>query len=189
MGSALYFEKTISLSPLEQRYVASCDCVEGYRHNDVINEWKNRLFNNSKTNTQFVMSSFDILQPFPTLAYLISSENLGYDWSVQDYFEGFDKSSHNSRLRDIISHSSKNANIPEKAMMEISRHVEDCSVKLAKSDGSRAWCFNGFRPAPLSDFFGIRPQSEYVLTHGRNGDGIIVIREIGEEDAAKWMDK
>lgn len=174
MGSAVYFDRRIILSPLEQMYVATCDCVDNYMYSSHTKKWKERLLSCAKDLMDIEVGSTEILLPFPTLAYLICAEGLGTDWSLTEYFEGTDERSHNSRLRYMTKLAESNRLVPEDFIREIKKHSENCSVRIVKTDSSN-----------LSDPFDINPTTEYVFTHGVNSEGRIIIREASADDLEK----
>ena len=182
MGSPLYFPRDVVLTPLEQRYVASCDCPVDYPHHDVTEAWKRRLTESTKQNRISTINSADIILPFPSLAYLIATEGLGSERTVQDYFEGGDEKSHNGRLVRFVKDTQNNSNLPHGLVEKMKYHATVCSVKLAKRDGSFVWSVYDTRPNFFDDPFGVHPESDMVLVHGRSEKGHIIIREANKED-------
>ncbi len=176
MGSPLYFDRKIVLNPLEQRYIATCDCVDDYPHSDKTREWKGKLALNSRNDTSITVRSSEMLLPFPTLAYLIGTEGLGDDWPVIEYFEGLDDRSHNHRLHEMARRAAKNPKIPQELLRRMENHATDCSVSLVRTDEK------------LDDPFDVKPSTNYVLTHGRYNGMPVIIREATDNDVAKWGD-
>lgn len=177
MGSPLYIDLKVSLSPMEQRYLASCHCPVDYPKHEKTERWKDLVRDNSYAGETLEIKPSQILEAFPSLANFIASEGLGYKRSVQSYFEGMDSGSHNIKLLEYVSVFRDHPYFER--MLE---HADLCSVKLARTDGSKIWTPKGAVSGSLDDMFDVFPSSDHVLVHGQTENGHVITREATYQD-------
>ncbi len=181
MGSMLYFPRKVSLSPVVQRYVASCDCPPSYPNYSDAKEWKSKLLDSAKSGENLEIDTSQILTAFPTLAYLVGSAEIEGD-GIQSYFEGRGKGGHNLLLYSFARKVVDNPRSPRELRESILKHADSCSVKLADWERNKVWSIYGERDATFSDPFGVRPE-RYALVHGLEKGSHIVVRPADEKEA------
>lgn len=175
----------IILTPIEQRYIATCYPLPDRPFLDEANEWKERLKESSLKNEDIEVAANDISRAFPHIGMLYR-RGFFDERSIRSYFEATDQESHNMRMY-LFAKSVARKHPPEHILLGVLDHVEHCSVKVADLDSSTLWSYGGPYQCTLdTDYFNLSPNSNWVLVHGKNKNGVIVIRDILEDEFERF---
>lgn len=170
-------ELRITLTPIEQRYVATCYPLPDQPNHDIVIYWKAKLTLSARANMPFAAHIKNLTQPFPDLARLVKDGFLT-SRSVQSYFEGLDEASHNARLYTFATNAMKNS-IPQHILESMLSHVRNCMTTVGHG-GLITSPFGECQEQVDQETFGIT--GEYLLLHGKSKKGHVAIRAISEED-------
>ncbi len=175
----------IVLTPIEQKYIATCYPLPDKPFLDEANKWKEILRETSSNGEDIEVSVNDIGRAFPHIGTLYQ-RGLFNKRSVRSYFEGTDQESHNMRMY-LFAKNIARKQPPEHIVLKVLHHVECCSVKVADLDSFIIWSYGMTYTFPLdTDYFGIKPRSNRVFVHGKSERGMVVVRDVSEEEFEKF---
>ncbi len=185
----------IELSPVVQKYMASCYPLPDRPFINETEEWKTRLQDLQRGKKHLNLPVAKIARAFPHLGKLHLKGFFDHR-SIQSYFEGTDPQSHNMRMYLLAKRMARDG-VPEVVMQSILEHIETCSVKVAqiikKSDHrthGRVWSYGSTYLADL-DTESLNPaiRTSNVVVHGRSDRGLTVIRDAGPafEPLKEWF--
>lgn len=184
---AIQLERSVVLSPLEQRYVASCYPLPDRPGLDSCNLWKARLRQSAGDGGMVEIKAREIGMAFPHLAMLIMQGKFQGIETVQGYFESLKEGglSHNLNLYKFAKSVGRAAKSMEKEeyaerLVPVMDHVNGCAVKPADLSGNKVWTFGGFEESGIdSHYFGNDKFCRYALVHGVNEEGLpVAVRPI-----------
>lgn len=178
----------IRLTPVEQRYIASCSPLPDRIFYDEAIKWKEILRKSAIDDKLMEVPVTELTKPFPNITRLYF-EGLFKTRSVQDYFEGADIKSHNLRM---YSYAKKALKLPEIELLAVLSHIEQCSVRIAWAETDNlATVFsykNNYGIELDKEYLDIHPVTECVFIHGKSEKGAIVVRGAEDFEVKEVMD-
>ena len=196
-------KEILTLSPIEQRYIATCPLWEGRAYLEEARKYKKILRESAKRNKEITLSLEEISKPFPHISRL-ARDGFFEKRSVQSYFEGSDESSHNMLLY-LFTKSSyrKMRKIAEgnfeEPMKNLLYHANVCAVKPVDLEARTMWCFNGVMEERIDlEYFGVgffereEHNSKYGFVHGVSDNGHVLVRFVEEDEflrMKRWFEE
>jgi hypothetical protein len=181
----------IKLTPIDQRYIASCSPLPHKSNYAEAMRWKEILQKSSMADKEKWIPISEFRVPFPKI-YVLHKAGVFDDRSVKNYFEGTDREGHNELLYDYAKDAAKR-NDPD--LPGILAHIEQCSVRIAHIEDNLATVFSYRDNYAINldkEYLGIHPVTDHVFIHGKSEKGAIVIRGIEDyeaEDMIQWFEE
>lgn len=149
-------------------------------------EWKEKL----RDQKEIPLEEF--IKAFPHLGRLYL-EGLFERKTIQEYFEGIDLDSHNMRMYLFAKKFARHKGRELKHILYPTlEHLEVCAVKPVDLKKQQVWGYFGSYKTDLDfDYFDISSKG-YGFVHGRSEKGLVVIREVKEEEfqiLKEWFEK
>jgi hypothetical protein len=175
----------IILTSIEQRYISTCYPLPDRPFLDKAYYWKGILRKNVKNNQNLELSFNDLGLAFPHIG-LLYLQGFFEKRSIQSYFEGLDKKSHNMRMY-LFAKKIYRKNFPE--ILDVLSHIEYCSVKPADLNSEKIYSYGMVYEYPIdTKYFDINFKNDFVLIHGKSENGLIAIRDITKEEFERFAD-
>lgn len=182
----------LKLTPTELRYVATCYPFHDRLHYEDAVAWKKNLLPLSEREDSYTLPLDQAGCAFPTLLKRAEA-GLFLKYSVQEYFESLEGHGHNNTMAPLaqkLLNPSFVKKFAEKQTPGVDpgvwlertlKHLEHCSVRVAKRDGE-VWWFGGYRKSMPIDFDRFNTHSDYVFVHGFEDGKAVAIRPASEKD-------
>jgi len=186
----------IRLTPVEQRYIASCSPLPDRIFYDEAIKWKEIMRKSAIDDKLMEVPVIELTKPFPNITRLYF-QGLFKNRSVQSYFEGIDSQAHNLRMYSFAKKIERNGFL-QNMVPDVLAHVELCSVKVADLVESRVWSYTGiYRGGDNNflidtDYLKVHPITDYVFVHGKSEKGLIAVRSAKEHEVEimkEWFER
>ncbi len=174
----------ITLNPIEQKYIGTCYPLPDREGIKECSLWKQELKRNYDGNNR----EFDIEKlktPFPFIYAFFTAHP---QKMIQDNFEALDENSHIRKLYAKATHTKINLDVLEKnpaaklAYLKLLEHYEGCAVKVADLGQRLIWGYGGIYHTKIDENYFEKIKGRYAIIHGKSDNGLIVIREISEDE-------